>query len=54
MLINVTIQGVSPLLMNRFHEAAQEKVSGGTSLSLNGSKGTPREQAAPKIYADES
>jgi hypothetical protein len=50
MLINVQIQGVSPLLCNRFHEAAQEKASNGSTLTLRGEKGTPREQAEPKLY----
>lgn len=52
MLIHVTIEGVSPLLCNRFHEEAQAAVSSGTSLSIRGSKGTPREQAEPKVYLD--
>lgn len=52
MKIKVTIEGISPLLMNRFTEAAEIQVSGGTSVTLRGSKGTPREQAAPKCYAD--
>lgn len=52
MLINVTIEGVSPLLMNRFTEAAELAVSGGTSRVQVGKKGTPREQAEPKLYRD--
>jgi hypothetical protein len=52
MLIKVTIEGVSPLLCNRFHEGAQASVESGTSLNLRGSKGTPREQAEPKLYLD--
>jgi hypothetical protein len=50
--ITVTIEGVSPLLMNRFTEANEVAVSGGTSISFRGDKGTPREQATPKCYAD--
>lgn len=53
MKIKVTIEGISPLLMNRFTEAAEIAVSGGTSVTLRGSKGTPREQAEPKRYADD-
>jgi len=53
MKISVTIQGVAPLLMNRFTEAAEVQVSGGTSVSYRGSKGTPREQAEPKRYSDD-
>lgn len=52
MKIKVTIQGVTPLLMNRFTEAAETGVTGGHSPSLRGDKGTPREQAEPKRYAD--
>lgn len=54
MKIRVTITGVSPLLMNRFTEANEVAVSGGTSVSFRGDKGTPREQATPKCYADQS
>lgn len=52
MLIAVEIQGVSPLLCNRFHEAAQEKASNGNTMTLRGEKGTPREQAEPKLYTN--
>lgn len=52
MKIEVTIQGITPLLMNRFTEANEVAVSGGTTVSFRGDKGTPREQAAPKRYAD--
>src|SRR5579875_328862 len=53
MKIRVTIEGVSPLLMNRFTEEAEVKISGGTSVSFRGDKGTPRQQAEPKRYASE-
>lgn len=52
MKIDVTISGITPLLMNRFTEANEVAVSGGTSVSIRGDKGTPREQAEPKRYAD--
>lgn len=52
MLIKITIQGTSPLLMNAFTDAAAANT--GTSAALVGSKGTPREQAARKVYADEA
>ncbi len=52
MQIQVTIQGVTPLLMNRFHEAAQEAVNNGTAVTFRGSKGSPRDQATPKLYTD--
>lgn len=51
MLIKITIQGSSPLLMNAFTDAAAANT--GTSAAHVGSKGTPREQAARKVYADE-
>lgn len=49
--INVSIQGESPLLMNRFTEANAAQVSAGTSSAIRaGGKGTPREQAEPRLY----
>lgn len=53
MKIKVTIEGIAPLLMNRFTEANEIAVSGGTSVTFRGSKGTPREQATSKCYADD-
>lgn len=53
--IAVDIQGSSPLLMNRFTEAAAAKVSAGSSSAITiGSKGTPREQAEPRLYTTPS
>jgi len=49
-LINVTIEGTTPLLCNRFTDAAQQKATSGTGISLNGDKGTPLEQATQKLY----
>lgn len=54
MRIAVTIQGLAPLLMNRFTEAAEVKMSGGTSVAFRGDRGTPRQQAEPKAYRQES
>ncbi len=49
--IAVEIQGSSPLLLNRFTEKAQAQVSAGSSSAITVSaKGTPREQAGPKLY----
>lgn len=48
MLIQVTIEGLSPLLMNRFPDGDP---SGKNRPSIGGEKGTPREQAEPKLYA---
>lgn len=52
MKVQVTIEGVSPLLMNRFTEANEVQVSGGTAVTFKGDRGTPRAQAEPKRYAD--
>jgi hypothetical protein len=50
--IHITIRGVTPLLHNRFTEAAEASVSNAGRRTLNGGKGTPREQAEPKCYRD--
>lgn len=52
MLIEVKIEGVSPLLMNRFTDEAAAKISAGTSSALQGQKPPPREQADGKVYRD--
>ena len=52
-IVKVEIQGTSPLLMNKFTDATALQVSGNTSTVLTGNKGTPREQAEKKLYADE-
>ena len=52
-IVKVEIQGTSPLLMNKFTDAAALAVSGNTSAVLTGNKGTPREQAEKKLYLDE-
>ncbi|BBE51188.1 hypothetical protein OYT1_ch1642 [Ferriphaselus amnicola] len=52
MLIKITLSGVSPLICNRFTEAAQQKVSAGTTVAIRGAQGMPREQAEPKLYLD--
>lgn len=54
MQISVTIQGKTPLIMNRFTEINEVKVSSGTSAVAVGYKGTPREQATPKAYMDDA
>lgn len=52
MKINITIRGVTPLLHNRFTEAAEQSVSNVQRRVLTGNKGTPRDQAEPKCYRD--
>jgi hypothetical protein len=54
MKVAVTIQGLTPLLMNRFTEAAEVAISGGTAVTYRGDRGTPREQAAPKAYRQDN
>ena len=48
--VKVTIEGVTPLICNKFHDAAQISASGGTRISTVGDRGTPREQAELKLY----
>jgi len=52
--IEIVIAGMSPLLMNRFTDEAQMQSGQGTSAVIVGSRGTPREQAEPKLYRDKS
>jgi hypothetical protein len=47
--IEVTIEGITPLLMNRFPDADPND---GAKAPQNGDKGTPREQADPKVYSN--
>jgi hypothetical protein len=48
--IQVTIEGTTPLLCNRFTDAAQMAATSGNRLSTVGDKGTPREQAESRLY----
>jgi hypothetical protein len=52
MFFKVTIVGVSPLLCNKFTDAAALAVSGNTSAVMRGQKPPPREQAQAKLYLD--
>jgi hypothetical protein len=52
MKIQVTIKGITPLIMNRFHEENEVSVSSGVSAVQVGDKGSPRQQAEKKRYAD--
>lgn len=49
-IIECTIEGTTPLLCNRFTDAAQQAATSGTRLSGNGDRGSPREQAEQKLY----
>lgn len=48
--ISITITGKTPLLCNRFTDAAQMSATSGVRSSLVGDKGSPREQAETKLY----
>ena len=50
MEIKVTIKGISALICNRFTDAAAEAATSGTRSAINGDKGSPKEQAEPKLY----
>jgi len=51
MKINITIEGLTPLLMNRFSDEAEIAVSSGHLPAFRGNgKGTPREQAEKTAY----
>lgn len=51
MFVKVKIEGVSPLLCNRFNEAAQEAVMKKHRKVSAKSDATPREDAAAKVYS---
>ena len=48
--INVTIEGTTPLLCNRFTDEAQMAATNGTRASAMGERGSPKEQAEPRLY----
>lgn len=48
--IHVTIEGTTPLLCNRFTDAAQLAATSGNKLAAVGDKGSPLEQARSKLY----
>lgn len=48
--VAVTIQGTTPLLCNRFTDAAQLQATQGTAITFVGDRGTPRQQAEVKLY----
>lgn len=49
-LIDVTIEGTTPLLCNKFTDAAAMSATSGNRMSAVGEKGTPREQAEARLY----
>ncbi len=48
--IEVSIQGTTPLLCNKFTDAAQQAATSGNRVVAVGDRGTPREQAEEKLY----
>ena len=50
MNIKITIEGTSPLLLNRFTDEAAEKATSGNRTSTIGDRGTPREIATAALY----
>src|SRR4029077_9078630 len=53
MQFKIEISGESPLLCNRFTDAAMLKIDGGTSaISSAAGKGTPRERESERLYID--
>lgn len=51
--INISIEGVSPLLLHRFTDAAQMAATSGTRSSIATESESPREQAEQALYVDE-
>jgi hypothetical protein len=50
LLIDVTIQGVTPLLCNKFGDESEQKIESGGGSTFTGDPGSPREQAERKLY----
>lgn len=50
--IRIRIEGTTSLLCNRFTDEAQEQATSGNTLSTVGDRGTPKEIAEKKLYAD--
>lgn len=50
MLIKTTLNGITPLLCNRFTDEAAQQASSGTSAAIRGSKPPAREQAQARLY----
>lgn len=50
MLIEVEISGTTPLIMNKFTDAAAMSATSGSRSALTGDRGTPHDQAEKKLY----
>lgn len=54
MEIAIKIEGITPMLLNKFtDEAAMKASSGTTSAAASADRGTPMEQAEARLYTDE-
>lgn len=53
MRIDIQIEGITPMICNRFTEARQAKASSGNSTTQVGDLGSPQEQAEERLYKDE-
>lgn len=52
--VQVTIEGTTPLMMNKFTDkAAMAATSGNRTSSASGDKGTPNAQASERLYQNE-
>lgn len=51
--IHVTIEGVTPLLLHRFTDAAAQAATASTRTVAVGEHGSPKEQAAQSLYVDD-
>ena len=49
-IVDVSIEGTTPLLCNRFTDAAQMAATNGSRIATVGEKGTPLEQAQSRLY----
>ncbi len=52
--ISIEIEGITPLLCNKFGDAAQLASTSGTRSGVVGDRGTPREIAESKLYVGNS
>lgn len=52
-LIDVTIEGVTPLICNKFTDAQLLAIGSGSTTVFKGDKGTPLEQATAKLYKND-
>lgn len=48
--VEITIEGTTPLICNRFTDAAQLAATAGNRLSSVGEKGSPHDQAQQRLY----